>query len=524
MSMSDVRIITEPLGGSKLAQRLQRADTRTPWLAPTPAGVEAWSARAAHRAAQTDWRARWTALAPAIRATGAAAERLDRVQREGGVVVTTGQQPGLFGGPIYTWSKAVGALALADEIQARTGIATAAIFWAATDDADFAEASRAAVARTGGVEVLRSTHAPKPGTPMSLAPLGNLQEQLMRLRDAARSAADPRALDAVVAAYGDPTHTVGDAFVQLLRALLEPLGIPVIDASHEAVRTASAPTIEKTLQSATAIEQALRVRADAMTAEGFEPQVEDVPGLSLAFMREGSTKRRLTVAEAAQINTKEAWLTPNVLLRPIVEHAILPTVAYLAGPGELSYFAQVSAVAEAMGVESPTAVPRWSCTLLEPDIEALLDRYGATIAEVGEPHTLETRVARHALDSSASDALAKARAMIASLPDALRQESERLGLDDAVKGAARGLELRVDRLERRLIAGVKRHETAVMRDLATLRGALFPFGERQERVLNATPFFARYGTELLARMCTAAHPHAAALVNGTLTTPGAARS
>ena len=93
-------------------------------------------------------------MLPAIMPAGAAAARLERVSRQGGVVVTTGQQPGLFGGPLYTWSKAMSALALADELEARTGIPTAAVFWAATDDADFAEAAATVVARSGGVDEL----------------------------------------------------------------------------------------------------------------------------------------------------------------------------------------------------------------------------------------------------------------------------------------------------------------------------------------------------------------------------------
>jgi uncharacterized protein YllA (UPF0747 family) len=520
--MRDVRIVTEPLGGSPLAQRLLRRDAPLSWLANVPASPDGWRARAKHRAGAADWRARLTALAPALAATGAAAERLARVQRDGGVVVTTGQQPGLFGGPIYTWSKAVGALALADEIEARTGVATAAIFWAATDDADFEEAARTVVARAGGVDVLRSELVPPSGTAMALAPLGDLEQQLARLRDAARSASDPRALAAVTAAYGDPSRTVGDAYLRLLRALLEPLGVPVLDASHEAVRAASGPTLDTALRAASTIERALRARADALRGEGLAPQVDDVPGLALAFVRDGSIRRRLTIAEAA--SARGGWLTPNVLLRPIVEHEILPTVAYVAGPGELAYFAQVTAVADAMAVERPVAVPRWSCTLIEPHVDELLQRYGTTTAELSAAHALEGRLARQELAPSATAALEHARAMLAGLPEALAAESERLDLTRAVEGAARSLQHGVERLERRLVAGVKRRETAVMHDVATLRGALFPLGVRQERALNAIPIFARHGLQLLERMRAAAAPHAASLVGAAVDSrPEAAR-
>jgi uncharacterized protein YllA (UPF0747 family) len=512
--MTDVRILTEPLGGSPLSRLLQSGDAPAAWLAPVPSTLDEWRARANERVAEWGgaWAQRWTALQPALAATGLAAERLERVGREGGVVVTTGQQPGLFGGPVYTWSKAVSALALADQIQASTGVATAAIFWAATDDADFAEAASTVVARMGGVDVLRATLEPLPGTPMSLAPLGDLSHATRQLRDASGSGADPRALEAAMAAYANPSTTHGDAFVQLLRALLAPLGMPVLDASHPAVREASAPTIDAALRSAGSIESALAVRAAEMRAAGYEPQVEDVAGLALAFVRDGSGKRRLTIAEAARAKGGGGVYTPNVLLRPMVERAILPTVAYVAGPGELAYFAQVGAVADALGVAPPVAVPRWSCTLMEPHTEELLEKFGITPRELAEPNVLEGQVARGAMSDSTARTLADLRETIALLPDALGQESEEIGLGKAVVGAAQSLEHRVDRLERRLLAGIKRRETALMRDVATLRAALYPRGVRQERLLNPVPIFARHGLALLPEMREAARAHAAALV------------
>jgi uncharacterized protein YllA (UPF0747 family) len=509
--MTEVHIVTEPLGGSPLSRLVQGTPAAGKWLAPRPASVAEWRAAARARAAEPGWRDRWAALEPALMATGAAAERLARVEREGGVVVTTGQQPGLFGGPIYTWSKAMSALALANEIQARTGVPTAAVYWAATDDADFAEASTTAVARPGGLEVLRAELAPAPGTPLSLARLGDLQDARRRLIDASGSAPDPRPLELLSNAYGDPERTHGDAFVDLLRALLAPLGVPVLDASHDAVVAASAPTIRVALERAPAIEAALAARAREIVAAGFDPQVDDVRGLALAFMRDGPAKRRLTVAEAPRAT---GWLTPNVLLRPIVERAILPTVAYVAGPGELAYFAQVGAVAAAMNLPAPVAVPRWSCTLIEPQAQALLGRLGVAPDDLDPPGALEGRLARAAMGDATTRALAEIREAIGMLPDAIGEESEALGVGGPVIGATRALHHRVDRLERRLVAALKRRETAQMFDLATLRAALRPRGARQERTLNILPLLARNGCELLGEMCRAAGPHAAALVAG----------
>lgn len=510
--MTDVRIVTEPLGGSLLSRALQAGRAPAAWTTSAPASADAWRDRARTRARERDWSSTWRCLQPALDARGAARERLERVVAANGVVVTTGQQPGLFGGPIYTLSKAVSAIALADALESASGVPVAPVFWAATDDADFAEAAVTAVARPGGLDVLRSTLAPPAGTPMSLAPLGDVSELLGRLAAACGSAADPRPLAVVREAYGDTeTTSVGRAFVLLMRALLEPLGMCVLDASHDAVAEASDATLRRALEASSSVEQALGSRGAEMRAAGFDPQVEEMAGLSLVFGREGSIKRRLAVGESAPVATR---LTPNVLLRPIVEHEILPTVAYVAGPGELAYFAQVGPVADALSLNAPLAVPRWSCTLVEPHVEELMGRLDASEQDLVTEGELESRLARQVLDPDAVSALEKLRATLAALPGWLRASAEALDLERAVQGAAGAMSHRADRLERRLVAAVKRRETTLMGDVATLRAALRPRGERQERVLNPIPLLARQGLSLLGEMRDAARPHAESIVAG----------
>jgi hypothetical protein len=164
-------VVTEPLGGSSLAKLGLERRAPPGWFEPPPDNMAEWWGRAVRIGAAGAADRALVALGGAIHATGAAADRLERVRRENGVFVTTGQQPGLFGGPIYTWSKALSALALADEIEQSTGIAAAAIFWAATDDADATEASSTVVALPGGAERLIATVAAPAGTPMYDAPL-----------------------------------------------------------------------------------------------------------------------------------------------------------------------------------------------------------------------------------------------------------------------------------------------------------------------------------------------------------------
>lgn len=523
MSDLDVTVCTEPLGGSPLA-RAALAGEAAEWFTPIPATPAEWRARVEQirsSAAAAGW---LESLRPAMAASGAAAERLERVADGRGVVVTTGQQPGLFGGPIYTWSKAIGALAFADALEEATGVPVAPVFWAATDDADLAEASTTWVSLAGGAEGLHLPMEPSDGDgrPMSEVVLPDLSAQLASLRRASGSLANAMPIELAERAYRAGT-TVGDAYVQLLRGLLEPLGIAVLDASHPAVRAAAGPLLSEALRRAPALELAMAGRAREIESAGFTPQVAHVAGLAPVFVYEATGKRRVPVAEAAELATREdAPLGPNVVLRPVVERAILPTVAYVAGPGELAYFAQVSSVAEALGQPSPLAVPRWSALILEPHVRELLRRHGLTPDDLADAHAPERALADERLPEPVRAALAELRDAVDAVAARLTALPEPLVPESVPEGAVSAMSHRLDRLERRYRAAVRRRESRAFDELRTLRGAIRPAGVRQERALNLLPLLARHGLGLFDAMLAAARGHARQLT-GTGAPSGAAR-
>jgi uncharacterized protein YllA (UPF0747 family) len=201
----------------------------------------------------------------------------------------------------------------------------------------------------------------------------------------------------------------------------------------------------------------------------------------------------------------------------VVERALLPTVAYVAGPGELAYFAQTGAVADALELPAPLAVPRWSCTVLEPDVRAIVNRLGVTWQALADRHQVERGVARGAAPPSLVEELDAVRERVRADVERVKAIASRPPtlLDPRVlDGATRGMLLRLDRVERRLLAAVKRREAATMRDIAVAAGAVFPGGKRQERALNFIPLLARYGAPLVDTMRASARRHADALIAG----------
>jgi uncharacterized protein YllA (UPF0747 family) len=311
-------------------------------------------------------------------------------------------------------------------------------------------------------------------------------------------------------------QSIGGAYVALLRRLLEPLGIAVLDAAHEATRAAADETLRHALGRAGDVERALTARNAALRAAGFEPQVAEVSGLSLVFDGLTSVKRRVRLTEATAMAQRapRGNLGANVLLRPVLERRLLPTAAYVAGPGELAYFAQVGAVADALGLERPRAVPRWSCTIHEPHVARILERLGLTADDLRDPHAAETRLARAEMPASVRAALDTLRAEASRASVTLATSPDATGLvpSPVAEGLRRQIEHRITRVERRFVAALKRREADTLRDVATARASLWPLGAKQERTLNFLPFLARHGESLLAEMRARAREHAEALV------------
>ena len=218
-------------------------------------------------------------------------------------------------------------------------------------------------------------------------------------------------------------------------------------------------------------------------------------------------------ARRAKRATNGLDLSPNVLLRPVLERTILPTVAYMGGPAEIAYFAQVSAVAAALETETPLILPRWSGIVVEPRVQKILDRYSLTPADFADPHAVETRLAKESLPSALRSSIEELRGAIGEqIARLAATEESRLVPDSVMGGLRRNMLHLVDRLERRYTAAIKREGNEALRDATAARAALYPLGFPQERALNGVPLIARHGEELFDSVMTEVAPHAASLL------------
>src|SRR5207247_6773249 len=407
-------------------------------------------------------------------------------------VITTGQQPGLFTGPLYTVYKALSAIALARRLERERRVPVVPVFWVAGDDHDFAEANHTWFLNAGGdlVQiVLRARAADAPLVPVAREPCGpEVAAALAQLKDGTPETEFKAGVIAWLGRWYRPEATLADAFAGALDALLGPRGLVVLRAYDANAKRAAAPWVLKGL--------------DLTLPDGYTPVMVEARQGRDRLQRDADafvTRRsgeRFTRAELERVALEAPErLSPNVLLRPVVEAALLPTVAYAAGPGELGYLPDAAVLYQRLGVSPQTPVPRWSGVVLEGRIEKLMQKHGLTLADFERPPgALEAHVVSESLPPEVEQAFGGARQHIEEDYSRLAQIVGGLDatLERTVQSARNAALGGTHDVEKKLVASLKRANETVVGQLARARAAPAPDGKPHARVLTAASFLVRY--------------------------------
>ena len=448
---------------------------------------------------------------------------LDRL-RQGAAAVVTGQQVGLFGGPMFTIYKALTAVKLAEEATA-AGVDSVPIFWLATSDHDLAEVNHVSLPGPDGLlrTLTTSSHGVL-GAPVSNVLLGD--EILMIVEEAASLLGDSEAVQWLRESYR-PGETLGTAFARLFARLFGPWGVILLDASDAELHRVAAPIYRTAIERAEELNAALLNRGQALEKAGYSQQVKVTASSVLLFaMRDGARTaihRRVsgggsgTAAEfviggepgAEKLSSVELLdriasapenFSPNVLLRPVVQDYLLPTLAYTGGAAEAAYFAQAGAVYEKILGRVTPIVPRFSATLVEPKVQRWLQKYDITVPNTFQgTEALGQKLASHSLPPGLQEAFERANKSVEESFSGLKEALTKLDptLVEACQTGASKVHYQLDRLHERAMAAELRRSEVVRRHAEALSQALYPENALQERGVAGIYFVAKHGTELL---------------------------
>jgi bacillithiol biosynthesis cysteine-adding enzyme BshC len=445
---------------------------------------------------------------------------LDRLLQPGAVAVLTGQQAGAFGGPLFTLLKAVTALKLAARVRQEHKVPAVAVFWVDAEDHDWEEVSSCEVL---DADLQARTVRLEPPRGAGTLPVGRLQlpDSVASSLDDLASFLSPTEFTATLmtrlrSAYR-PGASPSEAFARVLEFTLGEFGLVVYDASDPAakplargifVREARFPGQTAELASATGAR---------LVELGYHAQVSaHADGLALFSLDGGRSSIRFADgafhlgdrvlsqdALVSEISAHPASFSPNVLLRPIVQDTLFPTVAYVAGPNELAYLGQLKPVYEHFGVPMPLMVPRASATLLDSAGVRFLARYGVALDTLHAQDESElNRLLEASLPQEVEEAYEAASSALAERMQQLVQAVP--SIDPTLEGAAKSTLGRIHHelqgLHTKIIHAAKRRDETLRRQFSRTRAQAFPDGHAQERAVAFISFLNRHGPGLVDQL------------------------
>ncbi len=449
-------------------------------------------------------------------------DALARFERPDALAVVAGQQAGLFGGPLFTIYKALTAIALARSIESACGVPVVPFFWLASDDHDFEEVRRAWVSdgSPGPLLLEVPAAAASPGVSVARVRLG---EGFTALHERLASLLPPSEFrDPLLARLHDAYSTGrgwSDAFARFVGELVAREGMLVFDPSDAEAKRLALPIFEREVALGGESTRVARDRGAELVARGYHAQIART-GSELNLFWHEDRREPLRIGEGA-IRASESgarWspsefmkalrdapekASPGVLLRPLMQDYLLPTAAYVGGPAEVAYWAQIHPLYPLFDLAPPAVTPRAGATLLESKIAKTLDRFGldwASLAGDVEPVLAETlrrllpddfpeRFERERKDWDSS--FQRLDAVVTAFDPSLRS---------AVNTAAGKVQHEGRELEKKLMQVWKRRQEESVSQIRRAAGHLFPQGGLQERTLSVIGFLARYGPDLMSRL------------------------
>lgn len=424
-------------------------------------------------------------------------------------VVVSGQQPGLFGGPLYTLSKMVTAHRWAEHLTA-SGLPAVAVFWVATEDHDWDEVARTTMLTRKGSLTLDLGDDPQPLLPVGMRSLGDgLVSLYERLQEGLHGERFDDWLDTVARFYR-PDARFGEAFCRLMVEILGEATPLLMDSMLSEVKTAQRPVLRKLVAERRALEDGYAAADTEIEDRGYDLQVQPQRGVSPLFQLHRGERRRIewrdgdrwalrglddvdgTVDELlGSIDDNPAAVSAGVLARPAVQDAILGTFLHVVGPGEMSYLAQAAPAYRVLGIEEPWVVFRPQAVVLESHRLEQLEQTGLTLADLfTDDEELERRLAAHAGENPVKATAERVRTALEDLKtpaleiDANLERPWEKTRDQVLRG--------LETFEGKVTSAMARRDEIRHRRVDRLRNACLPDGRLQERVVSCAYFPGKY--------------------------------
>lgn len=456
--------------------------------------------------------------------SGATFDRIALLRRPTTFAVVTGQQVSLMGGPLYTIFKTITAIKLAESLKSKFPFHDfVPVFWLEGEDHDFAEMNHIAVldgeTRPARIEYLHGEEVPE----RNLGPIGELAfnaslNETFSALDAALPVTEFRAgiVQSLHSCYAEG-RTFNHAFAAWMNLLFADHGLVFLSSNHPRLKKLLSPLFQKEVQEYPKASQ-LVINQSAELEKKYHAQIK-AKSINLFLFHKGGrylieprehdfslkgTRHFIPKEELAQIarETPEL-LSANVILRPIAQDTLLPTVAYVAGPSEVAYHAQLKPVYEYFGLPQPVIYPRASASFVEERLRRAMEKYNLELVEFLEDTSKVTakvieQIAEVKLEQVFAGTNRRMHEALNELKFGLKEVDPTLLA--SLDGVVSKIDINMGVLKEKAAASQKRRNEAAVRQVERAANGLLPNGGLQERELSIINYMNRYGPDLIERL------------------------
>lgn len=448
---------------------------------------------------------------------GAATEKnIGRLGEKGALAVVTGQQLSLFGGPLYTVFKTISAIHLSRTLEKQLDRPVIPVFWLADEDHDYEEVRHCGV--FNGDSLQRLSLPPESGDrPVAER---SLPEDLKEVREEAEEVLYETDFSGDLFTLLDGTYrkgvSFGKAFGDFLMALFGEHGLVLMGSNRDFIKEWISGEMARSVEEAGDLRRALEKQSEGLE-EDYHRQVTLYD--SNLFYRDGQGRRvKISRRGEGWIAGGEEWsggelaeairgnpgrFSPNVFMRPIIQDRLLPTLGYVAGPGEIAYYGQMKEMYRCFGMRMPVVFPRLSATLIEPSIERVMDELPFELHEYSRRiEDLESAFVDRSESVDIEEIFAGWKEEVEAVSESRKERISRIDptLDGAAGKATAVYFGELDKLKGKVYRSVKQQEQTQLNRIRKIKAQLFPGDGMQEREVSAIYFMNKYGTEIWDRM------------------------
>ena len=450
-------------------------------------------------------------------------ENIALLQRPTSFAVVTGQQVGLFGGPLYTVFKTITAIKFAEKLKTKfPSYDFVPVFWVEGEDHDFAEMNNVSMldgeSKPVKVEYLHGGEMPE----RNLGPIGELQfdgslDQTFAQLEASLQKSDftETVLKAIKECYATG-RTFNQAFVSWMNLLFGDYGLVFLSPNHPEIKRMLSPIFVKELSEFPKTTQIV-IAQSAELEEQYHAQIKP-KSLNLFMFHKGGryliqprdsekdfslkgTRHFIQPDEMLRIATETPeLLSANVVLRPIIQDTLLPTLAYVAGPSEVAYHAQLKPVYEYFGMIQPIVYPRASATFVEERLLRAMEKYGLDLLEfIEDADAVSAKVVEQISSIKLEEIFGNATGSIRSALNEMKFGLKEI--DPTLIAALENVQSKIDGnitvLKEKSVAAQKRRNETAVRQIEKAANGLLPNGSLQERELSILYFMNKHGMDLV---------------------------